>query len=152
MSRRRLRDEGINRLLGPSGRVLRHGRALRLHKRPVRFVLSTLKNPLAKGIDFGGVERVAMVGRRHHFVRISARDAAHDFAFVGSARHDATDAIFLAQCSFHGIEPEIPFAVTRIGTVATDAVFRKEGTHLVVEAHCSAYVGGEHPEEEPNAE
>ena len=134
-----IKDEAIHGVRRPSRGVHRwqsgaHGR----HVGPMLRISGALLDP---GFDNGFIpvrERFAGIGRRHDVVLVVGDDAFVDFALLGLAGNDGRVAIGLGKRTFAGIEPETSFAAVAtlavffVGTVATDAVFRKHAPDIAV--------------------
>ena len=98
----------------------------------MRFELGAFFNPFSERQNFLGREALIGLRRRHHFLIINVGDASDQFAFVRcSGFNDFESGPPL-------IEPQFSFACFGIGTVAGEALIRKDGADITIERELSS--------------
>ena len=127
--------ESVDRVAHPA--TVFHARWSRLprrHKRPMRLVIRSRGDPIPQHALLFFAERILDLGRRHHILRARGQDAAHQFAFVGTARRDHGGAgLGRPQRLLAHIETELRPARAVVGPMALEAVPRQDGANLARE-------------------
>jgi hypothetical protein len=125
-------NEAIDRMADP--RFLLDGgreRPLGRQKRPVRFELGPLRDPLPQQVLLDLGEILMSRRRRHHFVRVGRKNPPHELAVVRVAGQDGT----AIQRLLREIEAQACLAFLGVRAVAGKAFFHQDGSNVVAEPH-----------------
>ena len=99
---------------------------------PVLLILRALGDPFPERLDLRRRERAEFRFRGRHVIVFLRRENARDhFAFLRMSRHDRA----VLHSDLAHIEPQVSFALFRVGSVAVKAFVREDRPHVAIEFH-----------------
>src|SRR5262249_51182048 len=111
--------------------------------RPVAFPARALLDPLAQGLDLGGLEGIAGIARRHPQVVVGRGQPREELAAGDVAGHDGRVAgLEDLGGVFFQIEPQPGLTLAFIGTVTSVATLRQDRTDVAVVVDRGRGIGG----------